>query len=102
LNYEEIATEIGLKVKHMPMLMGSFLEESQTIMDSLLDAIESKDYAGIKSHAHSIKGSAGNLKFNEIYEMAKETELSAAKADEDFDYKAYFDAIKTAIATIPH
>jgi len=101
LNYEEISAAIGLKVKHMPMLIGSFLEESQTIMLSLGEAIDSKNYADIKSHAHSIKGSAGNLKFNEIYDMAKEVELSAAENNENFDYKAYFDAIKTAISTIP-
>jgi len=101
LNYEEISAAIGLKVKHMPMLIGSFLEESETIMGSLSDAIDAKNYADIKSHAHSIKGSAGNLKFNEIYEMAKEIELSATATDENFDYKAYFDAIKEAISTIP-
>jgi len=101
LNHEEMSAAIGLKVKHIPMLIGSFLEESQTIMGSLSDAIDSKNYADIKSHAHSIKGSAGNLKFNDIYEMAKEIELSATSSDENFDYKAYFEAIKTAISTIP-
>ena len=101
LSYEDMSAAIGLKAKHIPMLLGSFLDETQTIMASLLEAIDSKDYAGIKSYAHSIKGSAGNLKFNEIYEMAKEMELSAAQNDESFDYKAYFDAIKVAILTIP-
>jgi len=100
INFDEMAEAIGLKPKHMPMLIGSFLEESVGIMDSLNSAINSNDFAAIKTHAHSIKGSAGNLKFNEIYEMAKEMEAKAEQSDESFDYSAYFEAIKSAIATI--
>lgn len=101
LNHEEMSAAIGLKVKHMPMLIGSFLDESKSIMESLENAIDSNNYADIKSFAHSIKGSAGNLKFNEIYEMAREVELSAVAGDSNFAYKDYFNAIKEAIATIP-
>ena len=101
LNHEEMAAAIGLKVKHMPMLVGSFLDESKTIMSSLDGAIETNNYPDIKSFAHSIKGSAGNLKFDEIYEMAKELELSATESDSGFAYRDYFNAIKEAIATIP-
>ncbi len=101
LNHDEMASAIGLKVKHIPMLIGSFLEESELIMNNLEEAIQKKDFSQIKSHAHSIKGSAGNLKFDAIYEMAKEIELSAATEDNSFDYKTYFEAIKTAITTIP-
>ena len=101
LNFDEMAGAIGLKAKHMPMLIGSFLEESNSIMDALEDAIKENDFTQIKAHAHSIKGSAGNLKFDEIYEMAREMELSASASDESFDYKAYYDAVKLAIATIP-
>ena len=102
LNLDEMAADIGLKVKHMPMLIGSFLEESESIMSNLEEAIQKKDFAQIKTYAHSIKGSAGNLKFDNIYEMAKELELSAADKNTNLDYKAYFDAIKTAITTIPN
>jgi len=101
LNHEEMSAAIGLKPKHIPMLIASFLDESKTIMGSLESAIDSKNYTEIKSFAHSIKGSAGNLKFNDMYEMAKEIELSAAAGDTSFDYKSYFDAIVKAIATIP-
>jgi len=102
LNHEEMSASIGLKPKHIPLLIGSFLDESKTIMSSLENAIESKDYAGVKSSAHSIKGSAGNLKFNEIYEMSKELEFAGESADENFDYKSYLDAITKAISTIPN
>lgn len=101
LNFDEMAANIGLKPKHMPMLIGSFLEESESILGDLEKAIQVKDFNQIRASAHSIKGSAGNLKFDDIYEMAKELELSASSEDKNFDYNSYFDAIKVAISTIP-
>lgn len=100
LNHEEMATSIGLKAKHIPMLIGSFLEESGPILENLSSAIDTKDYAGIKSYAHSIKGSAGNLRFNEVYEMCKEMELAGGASDTSFDYNGYLTAVKDAVATI--
>ncbi len=100
LKHEDMAAAIGLKVKYIPILIGSFLEESQTMLVSLEEAIDRNCYADIKLHAHSIKGSAGNLRFDAIYEMAKEMELSAASLISEFNYRAYLNAIKEAITTI--
>ncbi len=101
LNFDEMAASIGLKAKHIPMLVGSFLDESNSILGSLEDAVNANDFEAIKSHAHSIKGSAGNLKFNEVYEMARDMELSASDSKSDFDYSSHLTAIKEAITTIP-
>lgn len=101
INYEEMADSIGLNSKHIPMILNAFLEESKEILSSLDLAINDKEYTNIKENAHSIKGSAGNLRFNEIYEMAKEMEFSASNSNADFDYKAYVEAIRLAITTIP-
>ena len=102
INFDDMAAKIGLKPKHMPMLIGSFLEESGPIISNIEAAIASSDFANLKLYAHSIKGSAGNLKFNEIYEMAKEMEFAGAEANAGFDFTAYLNAIKAAIATIPN
>ena len=97
-----MAAAIGLKPKHIPMLVGSFLEESVGILENLRSAIASNDYEGIKASAHAIKGSAGNLRFNEIYEMAKEVELAGSQSDASFDYEGHLGAIKEAVETIPN
>ena len=102
LVHEEMAAAIGLKPKHMPMLIGSFLEESKAILESLSIAIKANDFSMIKANAHSIKGSAGNLKFTEVYEMTKEMETSATESNSNFDYEAYLNAVKASIATIPN
>jgi len=102
LNYDELAAAIGLKAKHIPLLVASFLEEANPLLETIKNAIENSDYKAIQTAAHSIKGSSGNLRFNEIYEMSKEMEHSAAANDASFDYKNYFDAIFKAISTISH
>ncbi|MFA5455745.1 MAG: Hpt domain-containing protein [Sulfurimonas sp.] len=100
VNHEDLASAIGLKPKHIPLLIANFIEESASIMEMLKNAIEACDYEKIRANAHSIKGSAGNLKFSEVYEMAREVEFAGAKEENDFEYEAYFDAIKSAIGTI--
>ena len=102
LNLDEMAAEIGLKPKHMPMLISSFIEEAGPILSSLEGAIATKDYPTIKLQAHSIKGSAGNLKFNAIYDMAREVEFAGNDANADFDYEGHLKAIQKALNTIPH
>lgn len=101
LSHEKIANEIGLKLKYIPILISSFLQETPKILQILEDAINSKDYSAIKLQAHSLKGSASSLKFDEICGMSKELEIAASDKNQDFKYKAYLQALKDAIATIP-
>jgi HPt (histidine-containing phosphotransfer) domain-containing protein len=102
LNHEEMAKTIGLKSKYVPMLLASFMEESTPMLRELKSDIDSNDFTKIASHAHSIKGSAGNLRLNEVYEMAKEMELSAKASDATFEYQIHLNAIAMAIKTIPN
>ncbi|MCK9455290.1 MAG: Hpt domain-containing protein [Sulfurimonas sp.] len=100
INYEEMALSIGVKSKHIPAIIKSFFEETNTTLKALEEAIKLMDYDKIKSLAHAIKGSSGNIKFNEIFEMAKEMEQEATKKSINFDYAGYMRAIKKSISTI--
>ena len=100
LDYEEMATAIGLKAKHVPLLVASFLEEAKPLLETIHNAIENKEYTTLQSAAHSIKGSSGNLRFSELYDMAREMELAAKDANDSFEYGAYLEAIRKAIETI--
>jgi HPt (histidine-containing phosphotransfer) domain-containing protein len=100
INADEMAAKIGLNAKHIPILVQSFIDESTQILESLEAAISQKDYTEIGNTAHSIKGSAGNLKFDEMYELAKEVELTAKEAKEDYPYEAACASLKNAILSI--
>lgn len=100
LNAELMATKIGLKPKHIPMLVGSFVDESHTILASLKKAIEAMDFEAIRMQAHSIKGSSGNLKFDELYEIAKSMEFAAKDSDATYDYHDVYRVITDSISSI--
>ena len=100
IDHDKLAATMGLKKHYIAMLLESFKEESDILLNALHVAIEAVEYANIRCNAHAIKGSAGNMRFEAVYEMAKEMELAASACREDFEYKIYFHAIKSAIETI--
>lgn len=100
IDAEGMAAKIGLNVKHIPILIESFLNEGSTIMTQMTEAISTKDYENISLTAHSIKGSAGNLKFDAIYDLAKEVELSAKDMKSDYPYEEACESLKKAIDSI--
>ena len=100
LNASEMAANIGLKEKHIPILVMSFTEESQQILQDLKASIQAKNFDEIQHHAHSIKGSAGNLKFDALYEMAKEMEFAAKDKDNSYPYLENFTIIEAGINSI--
>ncbi|PHR55244.1 MAG: hypothetical protein COA44_11085 [Arcobacter sp.] len=100
ISAQEMASAIGLNIKHIPILVQSFTDESAGIIENLEVAIKAKDYEGISSHAHSIKGSSGNLKFMKMYELAKDMELCAKDAKEDYPYAEACASLKKAIQSI--
>jgi len=100
LDAEAIAAAIGLKSKHIPRLVASFVEESTMIMGKLEEAIAARHYDEIAEYAHSLKGSSGNLRLNELYELAKSMELAAKEASSDFAYEEVFAAIKAGVGSM--
>lgn len=100
INYDEMAVSIGLKPKHIPLILSSFISETTTLLNVLKEHVNTMDSDKIRACAHAIKGSAGNLKFNEIYEIAKEMEAACLEERNDFKYEVYIEAIERAIKTI--
>lgn len=58
-------------------LMGSFLGNFSSYVADLAEAIAAGDFADIKLHSHSIKGSAANLGADRVSSIAAEIEHGA-------------------------
>lgn len=86
IDYEELAHKIGIKVKHIPLLVESFLSEAKELNEKLHALRGTKKYAEIEQCAHSLKGSSGNMQFMELYEMARAMERASQYHNEVFDY----------------
>ncbi len=100
IDYESLALKMGIKVKHIPMLLASFIEESHGIVERLKDAIEHKMVNEIEQCAHSLKGSAGNMQFFDLEELCREMELVAQEGSWGFDYGALGEEIQAEVKRI--
>jgi CheY-like chemotaxis protein len=100
LKYEEIAERIGLDVKYIPRLMESFISESIRQLGKIEAALEVRDYEAVATSSHSIKGSAGNMKFDDVYEAAKAMETASTGKDVTFDYEACYRSMKQDVEKI--
>jgi HPt (histidine-containing phosphotransfer) domain-containing protein len=85
-DYPIIASQMGIKPKHVPMLIKSFFSEALSNMKKLEEAVGMNDYTAIAQCSHAIKGSAGNMKFEQVYEIFKRIEEAAQAEDNTFSY----------------
>jgi CheY-like chemotaxis protein len=72
---------LGGKKELMHKIMESFVNESSKMMSALGDAIIDDDLLNVQLHAHSIKGSSGNVSGQQVYALAKMIEFAAKNGD---------------------
>ena len=72
MELEKLAERLGLDVEDIRELLELYVETTTTDLAQLKGAIETKDADLTHAKAHSIKGSSGNLGFDEMYNLAKE------------------------------
>jgi len=66
-----LAENLGLDVEDFNELFELYVETTSSDLEELKAAIDAGDAEKAHAKAHSIKGSSGNLGFNELYESAK-------------------------------
>lgn len=100
VDIKEIAAILGMAEKHIPMLVGAFLDESKSILQNLTDAVSANNFTDIALHAHNIKGSAANLRLTDVSEIALGLERAAKASDGSYDYEAESSKLAIFIADI--
>ena len=75
-----------------------FFQSADSVVEELGTAVESDDYAQMENRAHALKGMAGNIGINVVFNIAKKIvdDMRAGKYD---DYKADFDKLSAAYST---
>lgn len=79
MNFTEMAEAIGLAEDEFLELVDLFLETSASDLGALRSAIDEQDTRQVVEAVHSLKGSAGNLGFSQIYEIARKVEENARR-----------------------
>jgi len=77
MDLKGLAADIGLDEEEMLELVELFFETSISDLEKLKKALDQNDAETVSETAHSIKGAAGNMRFEEIYEMARQIEKNA-------------------------
>lgn len=102
LEKSALAKAIGLREEHIALLLNNYIEESQSILSNLENAITTNDMSNIALYAHSLKGSSGNLHLDELYEQCKAMEFAAKDTNTQYDYTSALESIRSSIATLPN
>ncbi|HEX5710003.1 MAG TPA: response regulator [Sulfuricurvum sp.] len=89
LNMELLVKELDLPVKIIHKLIAAFLSSSDNNLEELKASIEEDDFKKIEHAAHKIKGSAGNMRFYPIAELAGEIEMLAG-SETTADYQTLY------------
>ncbi len=72
---------LGGKKELLHKIMHSFVDEAKRMTKALDEAVQSDDLANAQLHAHSIKGSSGNVSAQQLQALAKMMELAAKNGD---------------------
>lgn len=99
MNFKDLADTIGLEEGEYRELVELFLATAAADCDNLQTAFAVGDAQQVARSAHTISGSAGNLRMMHIHETAKRIERAAcdnqlhAVAGDVDSFKGYFEEI---------
>ena len=77
MNVKELSENLGLEEDEFLDLVKLFVGTSTSNLTDLEKALETGNIEEVVKASHSLKGAAGNLGFQEIYERAKLIETNA-------------------------
>ena len=100
LDVESLKKDLMLNEDELTLLLSLFIKKMQKILPELLEAIEAKEYKKIGLLAHSIKGSSGNFRIEELQKSASEMESMAKSQNSEYNYKEVYIKIKEKIERI--
>ena len=95
-----ICNNLGLDYDISKMLLDDFMYNWDILKKELEVAISKENYDEVRAISHSLKGSAGSLQLDTVYNLCKDMEALAknkAHKESNDTYKNLFDSIKNEI-----
>lgn len=86
MDFKELGSRLGIDEEDFMELVDLFVDTSLGDLDKIKAGVQSDNPADAAAASHSIKGAAGNLGFDSIFELAKNMEMLAKQGSlENFD-----------------
>jgi signal transduction histidine kinase/CheY-like chemotaxis protein len=100
IDIDKLQKELMLTYEELVMLLELFIRKMKKILPELQEAISAKEYKKIALKAHSIKGSSGNFRIEELLKLSSEMEQMAKAQETEYDYEGKFQLLSQRIAQI--
>ncbi len=81
MDFKDLASRLGLDEEDFVELAELFVTTTLSDIDKIKKGIAENNTADAAAASHSIKGAAGNLGFNDIFELTKKMEAQAKEGD---------------------
>src|SRR5665648_314278 len=78
---ESFMTQTGLKINDTNKIFEVYVKSLSEMMENIEEALVNNDLKELCKISHQLKGSSGNLKIMEIFELARTLEISALAKD---------------------
>ncbi len=86
MDFKDLASRLGLDEEDFVELAELFVTTTLSDIDKIKKGVTENNSADAAAASHSIKGAAGNLGFNDIFELTKKMETQAKEGNlNDFD-----------------
>ncbi len=97
LDADKLEEELMLSHDEIIMLLGLFIKKMTKLIPELQNAIKKRDFKTVALSAHSIKGSSGNFRIEELQNSASEMQKMAKAENAEYNYEDTFDKMKEII-----
>lgn len=77
IDKQRAVAELGIPVEMYDELLGIFVQQTGTALEDLTRALAAANFTEIARLAHFVKGSAGNLRLDQMHLLAKDIEFGA-------------------------
>lgn len=99
INIQALADEFEFEADDVKQMAFMFFKSTAKGLDALQKAVILNDIDAIRKAVHSIKGSAGTLRLQELHEYALEVETNA-RNNEPYDYSTAYTKLAGMIEEI--
>lgn len=83
MDFQDLAARLGIDDEDFLELVELFVTTTLSDIDKIKHGVQAENSRDVAAASHSIKGAAGNLGFDEIFELAKLMEIQAKEEDLD-------------------
>lgn len=95
--FNTLATEIGVDLKHLPLLFSALQVDTDRIFPLLEKAIFLKDFSIMHYYTDALKGIIGNMHLYDIYEIITIMDSATIRKDPTFLYQDTLLILKSQI-----